>query len=133
MILFFSAFLLIFLILLIIYFIGLSDDKNTEDYKQTYSDFRSAFVRKDLPVEYSRFKCLDDVEGYKKILFNVYLPISNNETTEVDIIFLHESGIYVIDNRIKKLYWFCIWLREPKTMDTNQNRNIWQFNNKSLI
>ncbi len=45
------------------------------------------------------YDVLEKVEGYKAILPNCYLPKSNGETTEVDLILLHESGIYVFESK----------------------------------
>ena len=41
------------------------------------------------------YDILQKVDGYKATLPNCYLPKGNGETAEVDLIFLHESGIYV--------------------------------------
>lgn len=39
------------------------------------------------------------LEGYKKVLSNCYLPKADGTFTEVDVILLHESGIYVIESK----------------------------------
>ena len=39
------------------------------------------------------------MDGYKATLPNCYLPKGNGETAEVDLIFLHESGIYVFESK----------------------------------
>lgn len=59
--------------------------------------------------EYSTYCLLDKLEGYKKFLFNCYIPKGDGTTTEVDVIMIHETGIYVIES---KNYNGCIFGRE---------------------
>lgn len=49
--------------------------------------------------EFLTFRELERIQGYKRICANVYLPLSNGETTEVDLIMFHETGIYVIESK----------------------------------
>lgn len=42
---------------------------------------------------------LKSLAGYKKYLFNLYLPKNNGEYTELDVVLLHESGIYVFESK----------------------------------
>lgn len=58
-------------------------------------------VRFDLGLygEYLTFKKLSRVNGYKRILVNTYIPKSNGETTELDVIMIHEAGIFVIESK----------------------------------
>lgn len=49
--------------------------------------------------EYLIWDSLQQLPGYKKFLFNCYLPKRNGESTEVDLILLHESGIYVFESK----------------------------------
>ena len=49
--------------------------------------------------EYDLYRCLSPLEGYKRFLFNCYLPKEDGETTEADVILLHESGIYVFESK----------------------------------
>ena len=46
------------------------------------------------------------IHGYGKILRNVYLPLSNGETTEIDIILIHTNGIFVIESKNYKGWIF---------------------------
>lgn len=36
--------------------------------------------------------------GYRKILKNIYVPYGN-KTTEIDVVMIHETGIYVIESK----------------------------------
>ena len=49
--------------------------------------------------EYFTYQCIAPLNGYKKFIFNCYLPKADGETTEVDVILLHESGIYVFESK----------------------------------
>lgn len=49
--------------------------------------------------EYLIWDSLQQLPGYKKFLLNCYLPKRNGESTEVDLILLHESGIYVFESK----------------------------------
>lgn len=49
--------------------------------------------------EYLTFRELEKIKGKHRILTNVYLPIGNGKTTEIDLIYIHESGIYVIESK----------------------------------
>lgn len=42
---------------------------------------------------------LEPLTGYKQILSNCYLPKSDGTFTEIDLILLHESGVYVIESK----------------------------------
>lgn len=46
-----------------------------------------------------RIKSLETLPGEKKFLFNVYLPKQSDETTELDAVMIHESGIYVFESK----------------------------------
>ena len=47
--------------------------------------------------EYLSFNKLEKIKGNHKILTNVYLPKGNGETTELDLIYIHQTGIYVLE------------------------------------
>lgn len=49
--------------------------------------------------EYRTSQHLKSIEGYKKLLLNVYLPTHDQQTTEVDIIAITQKGIIVIENK----------------------------------
>ncbi|WP_394903685.1 nuclease-related domain-containing protein [Clostridium butyricum] len=67
----------------------------------TYSDIQS---NKGMIGEQLIFNELEKIKGVHKILANVYLPKGNGHTSEVDIIYINESGIYVIESKNYKGY-----------------------------
>ncbi|NBH16883.1 topoisomerase [Clostridiaceae bacterium] len=73
--------------------------KNTEYYRQTKNSYSSLEHDKGRWGEYCIYKALKPLKGHKKFLFNCYLPKSDGEMTEADVILLHESGIYVFESK----------------------------------
>jgi hypothetical protein len=57
------------------------------------------------------YDILQKVDGYKATLPNCYLPKGNGETAEVDLIFLHESGIYVFNRKIIVAGYLAVKIR----------------------
>jgi hypothetical protein len=50
--------------------------------------------------EYLTFKYLESLKGHHKILANIYVPKGDDgQTTEVDLILVHEKGIYVLESK----------------------------------
>lgn len=86
------------------------DNKQAKDnstLSETYDEYLANTGKNYLNVvfdkgnygEYLIYKCLDYISGYKKFLFNLYIPASSGHTTEIDIIMLHTSGIYVFESK----------------------------------
>lgn len=42
---------------------------------------------------------LSKMPGYSRILCNLYLLKPNNKTTEIDVLFIHNTGFYVIESK----------------------------------
>jgi len=49
--------------------------------------------------EYLAYRTLADVQGYRKFLFNCYIPKENGGFSEIDLIMLHGSGVYVFESK----------------------------------
>ncbi len=49
--------------------------------------------------EYLTEYCLNKVKGYKEVLKNLYLPLSNGKTTEIDLIMINSKGIFVFESK----------------------------------
>ncbi|MBP5495463.1 MAG: NERD domain-containing protein [Lachnospiraceae bacterium] len=101
--LFFIAIAFIVGIVLIAVFVH---KKNVENYKQTdyYQDtqreYSETFHNKGNYGEYMLYNYVQKyVSEGAKLIFNCYLPKDNGETTEVDMIMLHSSGIYVFESK----------------------------------
>ncbi|WP_423798566.1 nuclease-related domain-containing protein [Neobacillus sp. SAB-20_R2A] len=49
--------------------------------------------------EFLTFAELEKLKGPKRLLTNLYLPKYDGTTTEVDLIMLHETGLYVFESK----------------------------------
>ncbi len=70
-------------------------------YKDTHKLFLLGVVLdKGAYGEYLTFKCLKKYEkDGAKFLFNCYLPKKENETSEIDVMMIFQSGIYVFESK----------------------------------
>lgn len=91
--------LFIGLIVFIIYAVKRKKYEKTEYYIQTRNPYTSVNFDKGRAGEFYTYKYLMPLKGYKRFLFNLYLPKGNGETTELDIVLLHESGVYVFESK----------------------------------
>ncbi|WP_061301142.1 nuclease-related domain-containing protein [Clostridium botulinum] len=73
---------------------------NMSDYKnESGNTYKEVFDNKGKYGEYLIFKTLENMNKNYKMLTNIYLPKGNGETTEIDLIYIHETGIYVIESK----------------------------------
>lgn len=91
--------LIIVFITLVTYLLKKSQYEKTEYYAQTKNPFLKVMCDKGLLGELYTYKCLKPLKGHKRYLFNLYLPKENGETTELDVVLLHESGVYVFESK----------------------------------
>lgn len=74
--------------------------RKTDYFRVTGKLLISVLLDKGRLGEYLTYKRLKSYEkDGAKFLFNCYLPKNNGQTTEVDLIMLHHSGIYVIESK----------------------------------
>ena len=73
--------------------------EKTEYYQQTKCPYGSIGFNKGQLGEFYIYKYLKPLAGHKRYLFNLYVPKNNGETTELDVVLLHESGIYVFESK----------------------------------
>ena len=92
----------------------------SEYFEETKTHFWK--MRRDLGLygEYLISKQLAKLEGNKRFLFNCYLPKKDGTTSEVDVILLHSSGIYVFES---KNYSGWIFGTETQSMWTQTFKN----------
>lgn len=66
---------------------------------------------------------LNQVRGFKRVLRQVYVPREDTGTSELDLVMIHEKGIFVIENKYykgriygdeKELYWMQVFKRGEK-------------------
>ncbi|MDE7275185.1 MAG: NERD domain-containing protein [Lachnospiraceae bacterium] len=94
-----GIFLFVILLVIAIYVIRKKQYEKTEYYQQTRNPYMSIRFNKGRLGEFYTYKYLKSLSGYKRYLFNLYLPKDNGETTELDVVLLHESGIYVFESK----------------------------------
>lgn len=71
-----------------------------KEYRQESAhSFIDILTDKGIAGEFFSFMKLANIAGGQRALFNVYLPKSDGTTTEIDIIILHETGIYVLESK----------------------------------
>lgn len=66
---------------------------------QTGNGLLSTFWNKGNYGEFSSYKYLSNLPGYHRVLFNIYLPKGDDKTTEIDLVYIHENGIFVIESK----------------------------------
>ncbi|KEF35847.1 nuclease-like protein [Schinkia azotoformans MEV2011] len=49
--------------------------------------------------EFLTFVILEKLEGYHKLMANLYLPKKDGTTTEIDLVMLSETGVYVFESK----------------------------------
>lgn len=106
-----GIFLLAVLLIVAIYVVQKKRYQKTEYYQQTKTPYSSVRFDKGRLGEFYTYKHLKALAGYKRYLFNLYVPKSNGETTELDVVLLHESGIYVFES---KNYSGWVWGTESQ-------------------
>ena len=80
---------------------------NTEYAKITNKTRREVLADKGAYGEYQLFSLVDPLlTGTKYWLFNVYIPRGNGDTTEIDAILFHDSGIYIFESKNYKGWIF---------------------------
>ena len=111
---------LLVLIVFIIAFIVFCSTSKERKYNKTeyakvtglkYKDVMSDVGRSG---EYLTYEELTRVPGYKRFLFNCLLPAKDGNTTEIDILMIHASGIYVFECKNYKGWIFG-----------NESQRIW--------
>ena len=95
----FSVIVLFVVFFVVNYLIKQKKYKQTDYYLQTKNSYLSVIFDKGRIGEFYIYKYLKSLDGYKKFLFNIYIPKSNEETTELDVVLLHESGLYVFESK----------------------------------
>lgn len=97
--------------------------KATSYYRITKNPYRLTMEDKGRFGEYQIYRRLSFYErDGGKFLFNCYLPGENRETTEIDVILIHKSGVYVFES---KNYSGWIYGRESdRTWTQSLKQNI---------
>ena len=74
--------------------------EQTSYYQITQREFGSNKKNKGTKGEYSLYEVLAQYEQLgAKLLYNLYLPKGNGETTEIDTLMIAKEGVYVFENK----------------------------------
>ncbi|WP_293832801.1 NERD domain-containing protein [uncultured Phascolarctobacterium sp.] len=78
----------------------INEYEQTSYYKVTHNAYDKVWRDKGLEGEYLIYRELMTYEADgAKLIFNCYIPKQNGQTTEIDMIMIHRSGIYVIESK----------------------------------
>lgn len=80
--------------------------------------------------EYLAFLELEKVKGNARLITNIHIPKVDKGTTELDVVFIHEKGIFVIESKnysasisiLNKNRWKATYSRKTKY---NKGKNIY--------
>lgn len=130
--------LLLFMLLAILFFLPKYLKFKNSNYQQASGNtFLKTLFDKGNYGEFLTFAELEKLKGQKKLLTNLYLPKSDGTTTEVDLVMLQETGLYVFESKNysawifgdeKGKHWMQIFPNKQKEKFFNP---IWQ--NKAHI
>ena len=73
--------------------------KSSKYYQETKKEFDEVYNDIGTLGEFYTFDKLGKIKGYKKLISNCYVPKDNGTTTEIDLIMIHETGIYVFESK----------------------------------
>lgn len=75
-------------------------------YKQSGENFFSAFFNIGARGEFATYKKINQIQGCNRCIANCYVPKGDGNTTELDLILIHETGIYVFESKNYSGYIF---------------------------
>jgi len=87
-------------LLLLLYYFANREYKKSSYYQITHHSFIATRLNKGRNGEYLTYKYLKrhEAEG-AKFLFNIYVPKTNGETSEIDVMMIHHKGIFVFESK----------------------------------
>jgi hypothetical protein len=94
-----GSYIILFLVIFITYIIKKNNYDKSNYKKESGNKFFGVMMDKGKYGEYLSFNILEKINGASRILTNVYLPKGNGETTEIDLVYIHETGIYVLESK----------------------------------
>lgn len=92
--------LLPIIFVILFYYLSLLEYRKTDYYKTTHKSWFTMRSDTGNYGEYLTYKYLREYESDgARFLYNCYLPKDNGETTEIDLLMIHHSGIYVFESK----------------------------------
>ena len=94
------ALLLVLALIAVWYVVSAALYKRTDYYKTTHKSWLRVRFDTGYYGEYLTYLALSRYEkDGAKFLYNCYLPKDNGETTEIDVMMIHSSGVYVFESK----------------------------------
>lgn len=87
------------LIGLIFYVVQIHNYENSEYFKDTHTGYFEVLSDKGIYGEYVLSRKLEYYEEKGQLFRNCYVPLPNGHTTEIDIVFIDDKGIFVIESK----------------------------------
>lgn len=133
-----EIFLFFLIVAIVIVMVPIYIKFERSDYKnQSGNSFLKTVLNKGNYGEFLTFSFLEKISGHKKLMTNLYLPKEDGSTTEIDLIMLFQTGIYVFESK-NYSGWIFGDEKSKNWMQTLQNKQknsffnpIWQ--NKAHI
>lgn len=84
----------------VVYLLFQYDKYKNSTYKvSSGNSFFKTFFNKGNFGEYLTYIYLEKLEGHHKLMTNLYIPKKDGSTTEIDLIMLSQTGIYVFESK----------------------------------
>ena len=75
------------------------DFKNSNYQHASDHNFWQTFFNKGNKGEYNIYRSLEKVKGEKLLLTNLYIPKEDGSTTEIDLLMITKSGLFVVESK----------------------------------
>ncbi len=81
------------------YIYGFFKYKNSSYKNFTNKNYLNVLFDKGAYGEFLIFRVLESINPYAKVLTNLYIPREDNSLTEVDLVMIDQTGIYVFESK----------------------------------
>ena len=108
--------------------------RESEYMLKSNNNFSKTMFNKGNYGEYLTFTYLEKLNGYNKIITNLYIPKDDSTITEIDLIMINATGIYVFESKNYSGWIFGNQNHKYWTQSLNKNHKykfynpIWQNN-----
>jgi len=91
-------------------------------YDQSGTNWFQTLFNTGVKGEYLTYKKISNIPGNNKCIANCYLPKGDSGTTEIDLLMVHETGIYVFESKNYSGYIFGIANQKMWTQTLNAGK-----------
>ena len=79
---------------------------NEQYHSQSGTNWLQSFFNVGTRGEYETYRILSSIQGKNKCIANCYVPKEDGTTSEIDMLMIHETGIYVFESKNYSGYIF---------------------------